>query len=107
MAKPIKGPHMILANQLDDGRAVFFTRDGGWSPETKLAAYAEDAALDALVAEAQKSAANNLVVDPEAVGAVIREGTPYPAHIKHAMQTKGPSVRTDLGYQADLDWETK
>jgi len=107
MAKKIKGPQMILANQLDDGRAVFFTRDGRWSADTSLAAYGEDSALDTLLAKAAKSAANNLVVDPEAIGAIVDNNRAYPAHIKHAMQAKGPSVRADLGYQTGFDWETK
>jgi len=98
---------MILANRLDDGRAVFLTRDGGWSADTSLAAWGEEEALEALLAKASKSAAENHVVDPEAVGAAVSEGVAYPAHIKHAMQAKGPSVRTDLGYQVAVDWETR
>jgi len=107
MAKKINGPQMVLANRLDDGRAVFLTRSGSWSPDTALAAYGEDAALDALLAEAAKSAGENLVVDPEAIGAILKNGVAHPAHIKHIMQAKGPSVRADLGYQAGFDWETK
>jgi len=105
MAKKITGPQMILANRLDDGRVVFFTREGDWSADTAIAAYAEGDALDTLLAEANKSTDNNLIVGTELVGARIEDGTAYPAHIKHAMQAKGPSVRADLGYQTSLDWE--
>lgn len=105
MAKKIKGPQMILANYLDDGRVVFFTRDGGWSSDTTLAAFGEGEALDALLAEAEKSTANNLIVGTELVGARIEGDIAYPAHIKHVMQAKGPSVRADLGYQVSADWE--
>jgi len=105
MAKKITGPQMILGNYLDDGRAVFFTRDGGWSADTSLAAYEEGEALDDLITEAGKSTANNLIVDIEVIGARVEGGSAYPAHIKHAIQAKGPTVRTDLGYQVATDWE--
>lgn len=105
MAKKLKGPQMILANWLDSGRVVFFTRDGGWSADTSLAAYAEGEALDALLAEAEKSTRNNLIVGTELVGATIKNDTAYPAHIKHTVQAKGPSVRPDLGYQVATNWE--
>ena len=106
MAKKIKGPQMILANNLDDGRVVFFTRDGGWSPTPTDGAYAEGEAVDELLANANKSVADNTVAGCELIGAVITDGTPYPAHMKHVMQAKGPSVRADLGYQVSTDWET-
>ena len=98
---------MILANRLDDGRVVFFTKNGGWSADTGEAAFAEGDALEALTAEANKSAENNFIVGTELISAHIKGNTAYPAHIKHAMQAKGPSVRADLGYQTSLDWEVR
>jgi len=105
MAKKIIGPQMILGNFLDDGRAVFFTRDHGWSADTSLAAYGEGDTLDQLVTEASKAVDANLIVDIEVIGARVEDGTAYPAHIKHAIQAKGPTVRTDLGYQVSTKWE--
>lgn len=105
MAKKITGPQMILGNFLDDGRAVFFTRDANWSADTNLAAYGEGDALDRLVASASEAVANNLIVDIEVIGARVEDGTAYPAHIKHAIQAKGPTVRQDLGYQVSAKWE--
>lgn len=107
MAKKIKGPQMILANYLDDGRVVFFTRDDGWSPDPAEAAYAEEEAAEALLAKALKSAEENVIVGAELIGAEVTNGKPYPAHMKHAMQAKGPSVRPDLGYQVSTDWEAR
>lgn len=106
MAKKIKGPQMILGNRLGDGRVVFYTRDGGWSPETSLAAYAEDEGVEVLAEKAQASVKDNTIVGTEIIPAKVNDdGTAYPAHIKHVMQAKGPSVRADLGYQVSLDWE--
>lgn len=105
MAKKLKGPQMILANYLDDGRVVFFTKEGGWSASPADAAFAEDDGAEALLAEANKSVSSNLIVGAELIGATITDGKPYPAHMKHVMQAKGPSVRADLGYQVSTDWE--
>ncbi|MCK0069065.1 MULTISPECIES: DUF2849 domain-containing protein [Kordiimonas] len=105
MAKKIKGPQMLIANRLDDGRVVFFTRTGGWSSNTDDAAYGEDEVLESLLERAQVFVANNTVIDLQAIGAVIDGDKAFPSHIKHAMQAKGPSVRADLGYQTSLDWE--
>ncbi len=107
MAKKLKGPQMILANYLDDGRVVFFTEDGDWSASPTEAAYAEEDAADALLAEANKSTASNLIVGAELIGATITDGKPFPSHMKHVMQAKGPSVRLDLGYQVSTDWEAR
>ncbi|MEX0300726.1 MAG: DUF2849 domain-containing protein [Kordiimonas sp.] len=107
MAKKLKGPQMILANYLDDGRVVFFTEAGGWSASPTEAAYAEEDAADALLAEANKSTASNLIVGAELIGATITDGKPFPSHMKHVMQAKGPSVRLDLGYQVSTDWEAR
>lgn len=106
MAKKITGPQMIVANLLLDGRVVFMRADGSWSPVAGDAATAEeDADVEALAALAQKSAAANEVLSVEVVEATTRDGKPFPAHMKFAMQAKGPSVRTDLGYQVSPTWE--
>ncbi|MBL4638948.1 MAG: DUF2849 domain-containing protein [Kordiimonadaceae bacterium] len=106
MAKKIKGPQMILANYLDDGRVVFFTGKG-WSVTATDGAYAEGDAANALLDEANKSVADNTVAGCELIPALITDGTPYPSHMKHVMQAKGPSVRADLGYQVSTDWEAR
>jgi len=103
MAKKITGPQMIVANRLDDGRAVFFTGTG-WHADAGRAAVAEGDAMDALTTSAEADAARNLVVGIERIEADT-SGIIRPKHIKPLMQTRGPSVRTDLGYQVGLNWE--
>ena len=106
MAKKLKGPQLIIANRLDDGRVVFLTETGSWSVEARDAAIAEDpAAVDTLVERARLASDANHVVDPQPVEAAQSGGGTVPAHIKHAMQSRGPSVRPDLGYQVAPDWE--
>ncbi|WP_417449277.1 DUF2849 domain-containing protein [Kordiimonas sp.] len=106
MAKKITGPQMIVANRLLDGRVVFMRTDGSWSTVAGDAGTAEDeAGVAALETLAQKSAHANEVLSIEVIQATTRDGKPFPAHMKFAMQATGPSVRTDLGYQVSPNWE--
>lgn len=106
MAKKITGPQLILANRLDDGRAVFLTADGNWSNQVADAAVAEDDVdLAGLLAVAQAAEVANIVVSVTPVAADTSGDSIAPSHIKFAMQAKGPSVRGDLGYQVSPNWE--
>ena len=106
MAKKITGPQLILANRLDDGRAVFLTGAGKWSNQAGDAAVAHSQEeLQELLGVAQAAEESNLVVSVTPVAADISGEAVTPAHIKFAMQARGPSVRADLGYQVSPDWE--
>ncbi|MCJ9428488.1 DUF2849 domain-containing protein [Kordiimonas marina] len=106
MAKKISGPQMVIANRLDDGRVVFLTSSGDWSARAADAAVADDdVSVDALRSVASASEAANRVLSVEVIEADVHNGVPHPAHMKFAMQAKGPSVRADLGYQVSPDWE--
>lgn len=106
MARKITGPQMIVANRLLDGRVVFMRADGSWSAVAGDAATASDeAGVQALEGLAQKAADANHVLSIEVVEATEKDGKPHPAHMKFAMQAKGPSVRPDLGYQVSPSWE--
>lgn len=98
MAKRKIGPHLIIANRLTDGAVLFLAEDGGWTPDAARAATAEGDGLDKLEATAEAAAKANTIVDPQAVPALEEGG---PAHMKQQMQVRGPSVRPDLGYQAE------
>lgn len=106
MAKRITGPQMIVANRLLDGRVVFMRADGSWSAIAGEAATAEsEGDIAVLTGLAQQSADSNDVLSVELIEATERDGKPYPAHMKFAMQAEGPSVRKDLGYQVSHTWE--
>lgn len=106
MAKKITGPQLVLANRLDDGRAVFLTAASEWSNEVSHAAVAENESdLAALMVIAEAAEVANLVVSVTPVAADTAGDSIAPAHIKFAMQARGPSVRADLGYQVSPDWE--
>lgn len=99
--KSFKGPQMLIANRLGDGRAVFYTGDDTWSPHVALSAVVETPeALKELLLKASKHDDNNSVISIEAIAADVSDEGIKPAHIKYRMQSTGPSVRTDLGYQS-------
>lgn len=107
MKKRTNAPKVILANRLDDGRVVFFSKDGGWSITLQSAAVAHDPdQLEKLLEKANISADSNLIVSPQPVDATLHSADnsdqkPSLNHIKYDIQSKGPTVRPDLGYQAE------
>lgn len=48
------------------------------------------------------SLGNQHVVDAYLVDVAIEDGVPVPRHYRERMKTTGPSIRRDLGKQAEL-----
>ncbi len=105
MAKKLRGLQLLVGNRLTDGRAVFFNQETGWHADVTEATVAEGEALETLIADAHAFVASNEIAGFEPVEACTAKGAPIPTHGKPLMQTKGPSVREDLGYQTGLNWE--
>jgi hypothetical protein len=96
-------PAILLANDLLDGDVVFRTASG-WSrdPVEALVVHEPEAAA-ALEAEAKSAMARNEVVDAYLVDVAIGEtGVPVPRHFRERFKILGPSIRTDLGKQAEF-----
>ena len=92
---------ILVANDLVDGDVVFRTADG-WSLDHRRALIAGNAeAADALEAEGLAEMASNKVIDAYLVDVVLDETGPLPRHYRERLRTLGPSVRTDLGKQAE------
>jgi hypothetical protein len=92
---------VITANRLADGIVVFF--DGrGW-----VEAFVEGAVFDsaeataAALALAKRSEADNEVVEPYAVELIERNGHFAPKALREAIRVNGPTIRRDLGKQAE------
>lgn len=95
-------PVILLANDLLDGVVVFWT-GSVWSadPATALVAHTADAA-NALNGIGHKSYVQNQVVDPVLVDVTIdTQGRAIPNHFRERFKVSGPTVRRDLGKQAD------
>ena len=95
-------PDVITANRLADGVVVFQTADDGWSEDFNRAAVRPDADATAVaLASAKEDEAQNLVVDPYAVAVEIRNGHVVPKALREAIRAAGPTIRRDLGKQAE------
>lgn len=93
---------LVTANRLRDGIAVFLTRSGEWSEEIDSAVLAvEPAAAAALEARAREDERKTLVTGSYLVDAERLDGRVRAAHIRERMRALGPTVRLDLGKQAE------
>lgn len=101
MTTPEKG-QLITANRLRDGIAVFMTRSGEWSEVIDDAVLAQEpqaaAALEARAKDDEKKTivTGAYLIDAERIGGRVRA-----AHIRERMRASGPTVRLDLGKQAE------
>jgi hypothetical protein len=91
---------MLTANRLRDGDVVYW-RAGGWvqafgEAEVFDAEADADTALDA----AKKSVAENVVVNPYLFEVRQEEGGITPVKEREIIRAAGPTVRGDLGKQA-------
>ncbi len=90
---------IITANRLGDGLVIFLTTTG-WSESIDAAEVSESKeSTAALLARADADA--GLVVGPYAIDVERQpDGSLKALKYREALRTRGPSVRTDLGYQA-------
>lgn len=101
MAK-IKHPQFVTCSDLISGDVMFLGKLG-WVGDHRLAqvvAAEEDAAT--LLQRGQQDMAANRVIDVYLVDvAISADGHPEPIHYRERIRTLGPTVRLDLGKQAD------
>jgi hypothetical protein len=92
---------IVTANRLADGVVVFQDAEGGWVEDFARAAVQTDAAaLKAALAQAGEAVAQSLIVDPYSVAVEWRNGHYAPKALREAIRASGPTVRRDLGKQA-------
>ena len=93
---------VISANRLVDGLVVYLTAEGRWSECINDAQVAGDEATgDALLAQAQGDVRARLVVDPYLIDVGLDGSEVRPTRFRELIRAKGPTVRTDLGKQAE------
>ena len=100
--KPLPLPVILLANDLLDGQVVFWTGTE-WSPDPSTPYVAHEAEqVETLEKIGQYAYAHNQVVDPALVDVTIdARGQAIPSHFRERFKVSGPTVRRDLGKQAD------
>lgn len=92
---------VLTANRLADGEVVYGAR-GAWVirlAEAELIGDAETA--KARLAAAEADVAARRVVNPYLFEAQQEGGAIVPVKVREAIRAKGPTVRRDLGKQAD------
>ncbi len=103
MAAPL--PQALTANRLRDGDVVYW--DGrGWAERFAGAAiYNDKASADAALAAAAAFVKGRVVVNPYLFPVKIADGTAAPVEEREIIRAAGPSVRTDLGKQAEESFD--
>jgi hypothetical protein len=92
---------IVTANRLKDGLVVYLGANDVWVARIENAEVAQgkDAAA-ALLARAEAPAQKTRVVGPYLMDVTLDDDTVRPASIREIIRALGPTVRTDLGYQA-------
>lgn len=92
----------VTANRLLDGEVVYLTAGDAWSESIHDAAIAEGKeACAALLEKATPGLESQLIVEPY-LFEVAREGDQVvPASVREKIRMAGPTIRLDLGKQAN------
>jgi len=90
---------IVTANRLTDGIVVFQDAAGGWSEDYARAAVCDDST--AALVRASQDVAACLILDPYAIEVELRNGHYAPKALREAIRATGPTVRRDLGKQAE------
>ena len=93
----------LTANRLNDGIVVYLAADDRWSESLQDADVAEGKeAADALLARAAPSVDRNEVVEPYLFEVSREDGGIRAVSVRETIRQAGPTVRRDLGKQAEL-----
>lgn len=94
----------VTANRLSDGEVVYFSVEKGWVEAFVEADIADGAdAADALLTRAMPDDFEAHVLEPY-LFEVFEEGRFYkPASVRETIRAAGPTVRRDLGKQAEVE----
>jgi len=91
----------ITANRLTDGQVVYLRDDDRWSERIQEAIVADsDDLAKTLLELAKRAVTQRLIVDPYLFAVSVEDGRIVPLGRREQIRAAGPSVRTDLGYQA-------
>ena len=91
----------VAGSRLQDGLAVWLGRDGTWVERVEDAAAFRGDAIAAALDAAKAAERARVVVDCYPLDVDIRNGATVPLHVRERYKALGPSVRPDLGKQAE------
>jgi len=90
----------VTANLLKDGRVVYLAEDNSWAERIADARLLDDAEADAVLAAAKARAteiAAAYLIDADTKGAAGQKA------LRETIRATGPTVRRDLGKQAEAN----
>lgn len=95
-------PHVVIANRLRDGIVVFLGTDHRWVERIENCPPAADADAGAKLLDlGLQAVAKQEIVDPTLIEVEHRDGVLTPVRMREAIRARGPTIRTDLGKQAE------
>jgi hypothetical protein len=93
---------IVTANRLSDGLVVYLN-GAGWSERIENARVAgDDAAASGLLARAEGPGQDVRVIAPYLIEVALEGAVPRPVSTREAIRAQGPTVRLDLGKQAEV-----
>ncbi len=94
--------HFLTANHLLSGKVVYFSDEGKWVEDIKKAHLAKgQAEAEALLQRAEKTSGEHEVLDIYLFALDKKADGFSPSSIREHIRQLGPSVRKDLGKQAE------
>ncbi len=95
-------PQVITANRLIDGDVVYMTAGRDWTPRLQEAyAIGPEEDMDPFLEKARADVAARLVVDAYPFPVTLENGAPEALSAREIIRALGPTIRTDLGKQAE------
>lgn len=95
---------IVTANRLGDGVVVYLAAGDRWSERLDEALVVADDAAKAALARAEAPEHATVVVGPYLMPVEAEAETgPHPASTREVIRARGPSVRLDLGKQAETE----
>ena len=93
---------VMSANRLSDGIVVYLDAADGWRERIDDSRIAETADDETAMTEiAARAVAARQIVDPYLIDVAEDDGAIRPTKYRELLRALGPSVRTDLGKQAE------
>jgi hypothetical protein len=93
---------VVIANRLRDGVVVFLGSDGRWVERVEICTPVDGKeAAEKLLDKALQAERNQEIIGPILADVELRDGVAFPIKRREAIRAKGPTIRTDLGKQAE------
>ena len=94
-------PQVLTANRLEVGEVVYWNSARGWVGRLSEAEILADDKAEDVLKGASEWVQKREIVAPYLFEVKLRDGAAVPVKMRETIRAAGPTVRTDLGKQAD------